>query len=85
MSNEQPVRVRLLVSVPESRTYAYDTVLPADWYLDRRFSGLKEYTQHRLLPAAHAGLRSWCLQFPDGATGVTADVLDLDRELSAAG
>ncbi|WP_411087836.1 hypothetical protein [Streptomyces sp. 061-3] len=84
MSNEAPMRVRLLVSVPESRTYRYDTVLPADWYLDSRFSGLKEYTQHRLLPAIYAGLGSWCLQFPEGATGVTADVLTL-REMLADG
>ncbi|MGW3866129.1 hypothetical protein ACWEDZ_32280 [Streptomyces sp. NPDC005047] len=79
---EQPTPVRLLLSFPGSRTYAHDTVLPADWYEDSRFDGLKDYALHQLLPEAQvaAGL-SLRLEFPDGATGVTADAIGLEQGL----
>ncbi|MGW3272256.1 hypothetical protein ACWDFH_12390 [Streptomyces kronopolitis] len=84
MSDEQPTPVRLMLSFPGSGQYAHEAELPADWYLDSRYSGLTDYTQHQLLPEAlfAAGLKVK-LEFPEGATGVTADAIQAGQELPA--
>lgn len=84
MTDEQPTRVDLKLSFPGSRTYTYETELPADWHLDS--DGLDDYVQHHLLPQAlaEAGLKVGIV-FPEGATGITADAVRLKQELGAAG
>ncbi|WP_328749360.1 MULTISPECIES: hypothetical protein [unclassified Streptomyces] len=86
MSDVQPTPVRLMLSFPGSQEYAHDTELPADWYLDSRYSGLSDYAQHQLLPQAlaAAGLKM-ALEFPEGVSGVTADAIRMGQELPAGG
>lgn len=86
MTDERPTPLRLLLSFPGSRTYAHEVELPADWYLDSRYSGLNDYVTHQVLPEAlmAAGLKVE-LNFPEGASGVTADAIRGAQELTTDG